>query len=84
MPLVAMAEQALSDLAETARQRPQAPSSQPVPVVNVKAALEANPGFDQPSVHAAVFNALGQEFQKAVQAIVNRQKQFETAVQGLH
>jgi hypothetical protein len=81
MPLVAMAEQALSDLAETARRRPQALSNQPAPVVNVKGALEASPAFDQASVHA-VFNSLGQEFQKALQAIVNRQKQFETAVQG--
>lgn len=81
MPLVAIAEQALSDLAETARQRPQAQSIQPMPVVNVKGALEANPAFDQPSIHA-VFNLLGQDFQKALQNIVSRQKQFETAMQG--
>ena len=81
IPLVAIAEQALSDLAETARQRPQGPSKQPVPVVNVNDVLEANPAFDQQNVHA-VFNSLGQDIQKALQTIVNRQKQFETAVHG--
>lgn len=81
MPLVGMAEHALSNLAETVRLRPQVSSNQPVPVVNVKGALESNPAFDQSNVHA-IFNSFGQDLQKALQTIVNRQKQFETAVHG--
>lgn len=81
VPLVGMAEQALSDLAETTRQRPQPLLNKTAPVVNVKAALEANPDFDQSNVHA-VFNSMAQEVNKALQDVVNRQKLFEAAVQG--
>lgn len=81
VPLVGMAEQALLDLAETTRQRPQPLLNKPAPVVSVKGALEANPDFDQTNVHA-VFNSLAQEFNKALQEVVNRQKLFEAAVQG--
>lgn len=81
MPLVGMAEQALSDLAETTRKRPQLFLNKPTPAVAIKAALEANSDFDQPNIHA-IFNSLAQEFNKALQDVVNRQKLFEAAVQG--
>lgn len=81
VPLVVMAEQALSNLAESSRQRPPPLLNRAAPMVNVKAALEANPVFDQTNVHV-VFNTLAQELNKALQEVVNRQKSFETAVQG--
>lgn len=81
MDLVANAVDALTSLSETARRRPLLELEKPaVPQIDVKALTDAVITPDMPGIHAGL-TAMTGALNKALTAIVTRQKVFESAVQ---
>lgn len=81
MDLVASAVDALISLSETARRRPQLELDKPVvPPIDAKALIDAVTTPDVAGIHAGL-TAMTGALNKALTAIVTRQKGFESAVQ---